>query len=525
MKTKTLLVASLIGVVQLLTAQTVDKKFAVGLNVGKTEYNGDYGSSIFDFNKRLYSTFGLSLATYLSPSFDLGLEGNTGDYGYIEDIATQKLFNGRKMEMSLYTQYKLNNGYIMNAESRLSPFISVGIGFATYGLSPNDTHTPHTIIRGGTDLVVPVGAGLKFQFTKSLALQYKYLYSFTNRDIHDENMGPDYFGSPAHPYSKPGNDAYGQHFLSVIFTFGKQRDADEDGIADRFDKCVETPLNVVVDKAGCPVDTDLDGVADYLDKCENTPTGVQVDAAGCPFDTDGDGVADYLDKCPGTPEAVKVDANGCPYDTDGDGVLDYLDKCIDTPATVKVDAKGCPVDSDGDGVADYLDTCPDTPLAANAKVDKNGCLLDTDGDGILDYLDNCPNIAGEASNKGCPEVKKEVKTLFQKALQGIQFETAKADIKAASYPLLNQIANILILNPTYLIEVQGHTDNVGNDEYNFNLSRDRAASVRAYLVEHGVPSDKITSNGFGETTPVADNNTKAGKAKNRRVEFVVSFEK
>lgn len=115
--------------------------------------------------------------------------------------------------------------------------------------------------------------------------------------------------------------------------------------------------------------------------------------------------------------------------------------------------------------------------------------------------------------------------MFQRALQGIQFETAKADIKPLSFSLLNQIANILILNPTYWIEVQGHTDNVGADDYNYNLSRDRAASVRTYLVSKGVNEIRITSQGYGETKPVADNNTKAGKSMNRRVEFVVSFEK
>jgi outer membrane protein OmpA-like peptidoglycan-associated protein len=121
-------------------------------------------------------------------------------------------------------------------------------------------------------------------------------------------------------------------------------------------------------------------------------------------------------------------------------------------------------------------------------------------------------------------VKKEVKTLFKKALQGIQFETGKANIKPSSFNLLNQIANALILNPTYLIEVQGHTDNVGGDDYNMNLSNERAASVRAYLISKGVSEVKITSKGYGETTPVASNNTSAGKAMNRRVEFVVTFE-
>jgi len=351
------------------------------------------------------------------------------------------------------------------------------------------------------------------------------LYNFTNNDVHDQNRGADFFGTPAHPTSKPGPDQFGQHVVSIIFNFGKLRDSDNDGIADKYDKCPDTPIDVKVDANGCPVDTDGDGVADYLDKCPNTPTGVTVDAVGCPVDSDGDGVPDYLDKCPNTPTSVKVDAVGCAIDSDGDGVADYLDKCPNTPTGVNVDASGCAIDTDGDGVADYLDKCPGTPAAAYGKVDMNGCPLDTDGDGVPDYLDKCPKTAGEASNNGCPEVKKEVKTLFQKALQGIQFETGKADIKPFSFPLLNQIANILILNPTYLIEVQGHTDTVGGYDYNINLSNNRAASVRLYLVDKGVTQDRITSQGYGYNKPVASNNTKAGKAMNRRVEFVVTFEK
>jgi len=110
-------------------------------------------------------------------------------------------------------------------------------------------------------------------------------------------------------------------------------------------------------------------------------------------------------------------------------------------------------------------------------------------------------------------------------LQGIQFETGKSDIKPLSFPLLNQIANILILNSTYIIEVQGHTDNVGGNDYNITLSNKRAASVRQYLIEKGVTEDRITSNGYGYNKPVASNTSKIGRMTNRRVEFVVTFEK
>lgn len=307
-------------------------------------------------------------------------------------------------------------------------------------------------------------------------------------------------------------------------------DNDGDGVPDYLDKCPDTPTAAIgfVDETGCELDSDTDGIFDYLDKCPDTPEGVKVDSVGCPLDTDGDGVADYLDLCPETPVQARgmISVNGCPLDTDGDGVHDYLDLCANTPieALLFVDKNGCTLDSDDDGVPDYLDKCPHTPVEARGMVDQNGCPRDTDSDGVFDYLDNCPKVPGVVSNKGCPEIKKEVKTLFQKALQGIQFESGKDMIRTKSYPILNQIAKVLVDNPTYLVEVRGHTDNVGKAEMNQDLSERRALAVRNYLIGKGVAEKRMTSNGFGDTMTVATNKTAAGRTLNRRVEFVVTFE-
>ncbi|MCQ2323709.1 MAG: OmpA family protein [Paludibacteraceae bacterium] len=109
-------------------------------------------------------------------------------------------------------------------------------------------------------------------------------------------------------------------------------------------------------------------------------------------------------------------------------------------------------------------------------------------------------------------------------MQGIQFETGKATIKKVSYPLLDQIAQNFIDNSNYIIEVQGHTDNVGKAALNKKLSQDRAESVMNYLIKAGVPQQRLSAVGFGSEVPVADNKTKAGRAQNRRVEFHITFE-
>ena len=319
--------------------------------------------------------------------------------------------------------------------------------------------------------------------------------------------------------------------LGFSICWGSNRkDKDKDGVYDKIDMCPNTPRGVQVDERGCPLDEDHDGVPDYLDQCLGTPPAAIgfVDSLGCELDTDGDGVEDYRDKGPNTPEAAwgKVDDKGCPLDSDGDGVPDYLDACPETPAAAKgmVDANGCPLDTDGDGVPDYIDQCPNTPEAARGYVDSIGCELDSDNDGVPDYKDECPMVAGIAANKGCPEVKREVRQLLQKAMQGIEFETGKAKIKKKSYALLDQIAAIFIENENYIIEVQGHTDNVGKPEVNKKISEQRAKEVMKYLEKKGVPAERMTAVGYGQEQPIADNKTAAGRQKNRRVEFKITFE-
>ena len=377
--------------------------------------------------------------------------------------------------------------------------------------------------------------------------------SYAKASINETNIGL--------PYKTPGvNVMFG--LAIVAGTNKRDKDSDKDGVWDKLDICPSTPINVLVDEMGCPLDNDGDGVPEYYDECPHTPSAAYgfIDSVGCPLDSDGDGVPDFRDECPNTPEEAygylsvsgcpldsdgdgvydyidlcpntpaaaygMVDSVGCPLDTDGDGVYDYLDLCPDTPAEARgmVDQNGCPTDTDKDGVFDYCDQCPDTPAEARNHVDSVGCFLDTDGDGVYDYEDLCPTIAGVKANLGCPEVKREVRNLLNKAMSGIQFENGKATIKSSSYKILNDIAKIFIDNPTYIIEVQGHTDNVGKYDYNMDLSERRAQSVRTYLVNKGVPAQRLTAHGYGPDKPIADNKTKAGRAKNRRVEFSISFE-
>src|SRR5207248_3292427 len=104
------------------------------------------------------------------------------------------------------------------------------------------------------------------------------------------------------------------------------------------------------------------------------------------------------------------------------------------------------------------------------------------------------------------------------------FDTARYTLKPGAREKLAKVSGIILGHPGLKIAVEGHTDSVGGEEYNMKLSDNRANAVREYLVSQGVSSSAVTAQGFGKSTPVADNSTAAGRQMNRRVELVVSGE-
>lgn len=187
-------------------------------------------------------------------------------------------------------------------------------------------------------------------------------------------------------------------------------------------------------------------------------------------------------------------------------------------------------DTDSDGIGDLFDKCPSTPRGV--VVSGSGCPLDTDEDGIADYLDKCPLVIGPKTNNGCPEVAKapvisrpsiqlsaEEQKILQDVFENLEFATGKWIIKTVSYPSLNKLATLLITKPNYSLKISGHTDAVGSEKANQTLSVNRANAVKSYLVKKGVSKNKIEARGFGESQPVADNETEEGRQRNRRVEF------
>ncbi len=232
------------------------------------------------------------------------------------------------------------------------------------------------------------------------------------------------------------------------------------------------------------------------------------------LDRDGDGVLDNVDRCPDIKGSAAL--QGCP-DSDGDGIADIDDKCPTVFGIARY--QGCPIpDTDNDGINDELDKCPTVAGIARYQ----GCPIpDTDGDGVNDEEDKCISDKGPVSNFGCPVIREEIIRRVKVAAENIFFVTASSKLLAKSFPKLNDVVSILKDNSSFKLSIDGHTDFVGNDEYNQKLSEQRAASVKAYFLSKGISESRLSSAGYGEARPIADNKTAAGRSKNRRVEMTL----
>lgn len=456
----------------------------------------------------------------------------------------------------------------------LSPYINAGIGLVSAKPNTfyNETRNPNLTQQIGEDkandktmhLTIPFGAGIRYDLNKRLTLgaEGSFRLPFT-----------DYLDGISKSANPDANDWYQTANLILGYRFNYKRDADKDGIADEDDACPLEPGNIR--GKGCP-DQDGDGVVDKLDNCP-----VEVGSAalnGCP-DRDSDGIADRDDACPDY--AGDAANGGCP-DKDGDGIVDMKDDCPDVKGSSFFN--GCP-DTDGDGITDKLDACPTerglkedkgcpkpepkpepipVPVASTSTTTSNSSSTSSSSstsggsssstftvasDAVVtgQYVDyssvqNLPNGATYSGNgvevdpsrlvtstvrvegdsyTTTGAITSEETAVFDEALYGIQFETGSAVIANSSFGILNKVYSIMNRRGDFSFEIAGHTDNTGNSEANLRLSESRAKAVYNFLVKKGIGSSRLTYRGYGDTNPVADNGTAAGRTKNRRVQFVV----
>jgi outer membrane protein OmpA-like peptidoglycan-associated protein len=173
---------------------------------------------------------------------------------------------------------------------------------------------------------------------------------------------------------------------------------------------------------------------------------------------------------------------------------------------------------------DAADKCPVLAEDFDHWQDEDGCPEDdNDHDGVLDPDDKCPNEAetknGVDDQDGCPDLLR-VEDGQIRTLEPVYFDNGRATIQPRSGALLDEMAQLINSRQDLgVIVIEGHTDARGGANYNLKLSKDRAASVRSFLLQKGVSESRLTTAGFGSARPVADNKLDAGRAKNRRVEF------
>lgn len=281
----------------------------------------------------------------------------------------------------------------------------------------------------------------------------------------------------------------------------KPQDKDKDFILDKDDACpdIAEDLDNHEDSDGCPdLDNDHDAIPDSLDKCPSDAEDFDnfEDGDGCPeIDNDQDGVPDSIDQCPDVKEDRDGfnDFDGCPdYDNDNDGIPDSLDKCIGLP-------------EDKDGFEDD-DGCPD---------------FDNDLDGVPDSVDNCPDTAGVAAENGCPQKKPEAKEIKRGrvVLRGIEFTRGTYVLSTSAMAVLDQVYESLMAFKEVRLEIQAHTDNLGNSDGNLRISQNRADACRDYLIQKGISQDRLRAIGKGHREPIADNSSAYGQQLNNRIEL------
>ncbi len=512
------------------------RKFSVGVFGGFANYQGDLVKPAYSLNGGNNSFgYGVNLKYNFSPSLGLklGYFGSTltGDETNFEDRGYDRSYNfespltevSLNLEWDLLGKRRYKNGFAKT----ISPYLFAGLGFASFspevnfinGDRPEQEDMNNTETSG---LTIPIGGGLRFDLSEMIHADLEFGFRTPTSDYLDG------ISTSADPED---NDWYSYGGINLGFRLGAGKDTDGDGIVDKKDECPTVPgladfngcpdrdgdgivdkrdncpdVAGPVDLKGCP-DSDGDGIIDIEDQCPNVAGGAAL--KGCP-DTDGDGVIDMEDTCPNTPGLRSM--SGCP-DSDGDGIVDAEDKCPNEAGTSLMG--GCPdKDTDGDGISDSKDACPKVAGVGQFQ----GCP-DTDGDGVQDSKDKCRTTAGSPSNNGCPVIKAEDRRILNLAVQNVRFETSRATLKNESYPILDQVVDILKRYPDYNVKIRGYTDDRGNAAANQTLSENRARTCANYLISKGISSRRIASQGYGETNPVATNDTPEGRRMNRRVEF------
>lgn len=435
--------------------------FTLGLKGGGATYLGDVD------DQQYHPYVGLSFEAWLAERFAIGLQG------YAAHLQAKKdnpyyYFENQINGIAAFAKFRP-----LGKEVVVSPYLMGGIEGYMHDPKdgsgdplPNNAADNYKKERIGA----PVGGGISFFLKENISLDVEGLYHFSMSDWLDDIAIGEH------------SDRYLTASLGIAFHFGKPKDTDLDGIIDKYDLDPLQPedFDGFQDEDGAPdLDNDEDGILDREDKAPLEPEDKDgfEDSDGVPdTDNDGDGILDVDDAAPNEAEDIDnfQDKDGAPDpDNDLDNILDKNDQCPGTDSTV---AQGT-----------------DTKETYNEYEDADGCP------------DKKPEIAVE---KGESIV-----------LEGVYFSSGSANLTSNSKAVLDKVVRTLLENPEIEVEIRGYTDNTGNYENNIKLSQQRADAVKIYLMNNQIDAARIRTKGFGPENPIAPNDTREGRAKNRRIEF------
>ncbi|TSD63044.1 OmpA family protein [Inquilinus sp. KBS0705] len=399
------------------------KTFSIGINGGVTSPAVAIGGTMDYTDWKVSYGYGISFREQLAHSFGLQLDVRggrvEGDNSSVVGVggAPNGVRNGKASFQTDFYSATLSGVVnvatidFIRRKNAVNFFINAGAGLAWY--NPGYTTTP-----GGTlikykdqtdkmvkELVIPVGAGVKFRLSDVVALNFGYTVNFLDGDNFD-----------ALYRTAPSKDKWSYAYGGLEFTLGGKDKPNLDWVnpvAMMYDELYDAALR-----------QEVEALKGRVTNVENAVTDLKKDS-------DGDGVSDQFDKCPNTPAGSVVDGSGC---------VIVFPKVADTVATTAV------------------------------------------------------------------------------AYSNIQFEFDSSVLRTSSYPVLDATSADL-RSSGKTVEIDGYASSEGTAAHNLSLSKDRANSVKTYLVNSGVAASKLKVKGYGETNPIADNSTEEGRIANRRVSF------
>ncbi|MAT40431.1 MAG: hypothetical protein CL946_12615, partial [Ectothiorhodospiraceae bacterium] len=493
--------------------------------------------------------------TYINPYLSGGIGVMRFDNSDIEDGNVNVTLGGEPFFVTNGSELRTGESFLAENDN-VKMIIPVGMGFdflLSEMFAINFDMTYRFVMGEGNDMLDGFGAETIENFQDQ----------FPNRfEVHEDEQP----------------DSWGSVNLGVqIYLFG-QDDKDGDGLSDGEERSIGTdPLNPDTDGDGLSdyeeyvqyttdplkIDTDDDRLSDAEEVAKKTNPndpdtdddklidGDEVTRGTDPFnkDTDGDGLIDGDEVHTYSCDPLKLDTDGdslndgdevnkhktdpTKKDTDGDGLNDNDELARKTdPTKADTDDDGL---TDGDEVNKHntdplnRDTDGDS-LTDGVEVNQYGTdptKLDTDDDGVNDGQDKCPlkpeDFNGYQDEDGCPDDKPEVAKPIKKGtkmvLENVEFEFNSDKLKPGEIPSLEMAYQTMIDYPNMVVEISGHTDNVGSRRYNLDLSQRRAASVKQYLVAKGIDPSRIQTKGYAFDRPIATNKTEEGRQRNRRIEF------